>query len=108
MRLDLMQIDPTGELSRAFREMELERTGSARQAFFPDCKDGWYVGYTTTRVEGGPAAWRGKFLAMAFKPVGKGSRSGKAEEWKRVYVRAFAKRKTARARAEALYRQHNR
>ena len=108
MRLDLMQLDPTGELYRVFAEMELERSGSAKQVFFPDCKDGWYVGYTTTRVEGGPQSWRGKYLAVAFKPTGKGARTGKATEWKRVYARPFVKRKSAKARAEQLWHQHNR
>lgn len=106
MRLDLNKIDPSGELSRAFMEMEIERTGSAPQALW-DCKDGWTVGYTTGRIKGGPPQIRGRFAAMAYKPVGKGARTGKATEWKRVYLRGFSTRKAARRRAEQLYEQHS-
>jgi hypothetical protein len=87
------------------RRAEDRRVGTARQAIWR-CGDGWLVGYTTSRIEGGPHD--GKFAVMAYKPVGKGARSGKAEEFERVYIRAYAKRKTARARADALYRQHAR
>lgn len=104
MQLDWDMLDPDYELRAALAF----QSGTARQAFFPDCKDGWVICYTTTRVEGGPAAWRGKFLTMAYKPIGKGARSGNASEWKQVYVRPFVQRKTARARAEKLYQQHNR
>lgn len=98
-------LDPEGDIRAAFMERELERTGSARQALW-SCPDGWVVGYTTERVKGGPASIRGKFAAMAYKPVGKGARSGNASEHVRVYMRGFAKRKTARARAERMYEQH--
>lgn len=70
------------------------------------CKDGWLVGYTTGRIRHGKHD--GKFAAMAYKPVGKGARTGKATSFERVYFRTFAKRKSARARAEELYHQHNR
>ncbi len=69
------------------------------------CEDGWVVGYTTSRIEGGPDD--GRFAAMAYKPIGTGSRSGKASEWRLTYWRAFAKRKTARARAEQLFYRHS-
>lgn len=68
------------------------------------CGDGWLVGYTTSRIRHGRND--GKFAAFAYKPRGKGARSGKATSFERVYLRAFAKRKTARARAETLYWQH--
>ena len=69
------------------------------------CRDGWIVGYTTERIEGG--RFDGRFAAMAWKPVGKGAKTGKAHEWTRVYYRGFSTRKAARARAEALYHQHS-
>jgi hypothetical protein len=81
-------------------------SGSARQCQWL-AEDGWLIIYTTSRVEGGPD--HGKFLAMAYKPVGKGSRGGKAtaEQWHLVYRRPFTKRKDAKARATALYYQHS-
>ena len=69
------------------------------------CEDGWIVSYTTGRVEGGKYA--GKFLAMAYRPIGKGARTGQAKRWERVYIRAFSKRKLARARAEELFYKHS-
>lgn len=77
--------------------------GSARQQQW-QCEDGWIVGYTTSRIVGG--ANDGKFAAMAYKPKGPGSRSGDPDHWDRVYYRAFAKRTSARARAETLYWRH--
>lgn len=77
--------------------------GTARQALW-ECGDGWIVGYTTQRIDGG--RFDGRFAAMAYKPVGKGARSGNAGEHVRVYFRGFTTRKAARARAERLYEQH--
>jgi len=93
---------------RAFwEEQQAQRSGSARQQIW-DCEDGWLVGYTTERVRGG-GVLEGTFAVLAYKPIGKGARGGRrtATEWKRVYVRGFAKRKTARARAEVLYYRHS-
>ena len=95
------------DFRRLFMEAEIDRAGSASQAMWA-CKDGWRVAYTTTRVKGGPQQIRGRFAAMAYKPVGRGARSGKAQEWKRVYLRGFATRKSAKRRAEQLYDQHSR
>lgn len=78
--------------------------GSARQAMW-SAEDGWLIVYTTERVDRG--RWAGQFVTMAYKPEGKGSRSGKAERWRRVYARPFATRKAAKARALALYGQHS-
>lgn len=97
--------------------LELMGEEAYAQIFSPDgmarqtewlCRDGWLVGYTTSRIRHGRND--GKFAAFAFKPIGKGARGGRrtATSWKRVYFRAFAKRKTARARAEQLYHQHQR
>lgn len=77
--------------------------GLARHTLWT-CGDGWLVGYTTERIRHGK--YDGKFAVMAYKPIGKGARSGRAERWERVYLRPFAKRKTARARAEKMYWQH--
>lgn len=68
-------------------------------------EDGWIIGYTTTRVV--DSKHDGKFLVVAYRPYGKGSRSGKAKRWKIDYERSFAKRKDARNRAMTLYRQHS-
>lgn len=78
--------------------------GVAAQAEW-SCEDGWVVAYTTSRVQYGPHD--GRFLAMAYKPVGKGARTGKASRWVRAYQRPFTTRKAARARAERLYYQHS-
>lgn len=69
------------------------------------CEDGWLVGYTTARIRHGKHD--GKFAAMAYAPRGKGARTGKAQQWERVYLRAFSKRKTAKARALKLYAEHS-
>jgi len=84
---------------------ELDRIhGTAAQQTWT-AEDGWLIGYTTSRVEGGPH--HGRFVTMTYKPTGAGARSGNAERWERTYVRAFATRKAAKARALALYRQHS-
>lgn len=83
--------------------------GTARQQTW-SCPDGWLVSYTTEPVRWSAGGrYDGKFVVMAYKPVGKGARSGrgKASRWVRVYIRAYTKRKTARARAEAIYTQHS-
>lgn len=77
--------------------------GTARQALW-DCEDGWVVGYTTERINGGRMP--GKYAAMAYRPTGKGSRSGRANHWKRVYFRGFSTRRAAKSRATALYWRH--
>ena len=41
----------------------------------------------------------GKFAAFEYRPIGEGSRSGKATHWKIVRELHFAQRKTAKARA---------
>ena len=97
--LDFMSAD----MRREWIEAENRRVGTARQALW-ECRDGWIVGYTTTRIVGGP--FDGRFAVMAYKPIGKGARSGNADERVRVYYRGFSTRKAARARAERLYDQH--
>ena len=86
-----------------FGRVQIRTQARARQQQW-QCEDGWIVGYTTSRIAGG--ANDGKFAAMAYKPKGSGSRSGNPDHWERVYYRAFAKRTSARARAEALYWRH--
>lgn len=78
--------------------------GSARQTQW-SAEDGWLIVYTTERVDRG--RWAGRFVTMAYRPEGKGARSGKAERWRRVYARPFSTRKAAKARAIALYRKHS-
>ena len=89
--------------NRIFADYMAEKSGSASQTTW-ECEDGWLVAYTTTRVEGGPHD--GKFVTMAYKPIGKGARTNPAH-WERVYIRAFSKRKLARARADHLFYQHS-
>lgn len=78
--------------------------GSARQTTW-NAEDGWIVVYTTERVDRG--RWAGRFVTMAYRPEGKGSRTGHAETWRRVYARPFATRRAAKARAIAIYRKHS-
>lgn len=80
--------------------------GSARQTQW-SAEDGWIIVYTTERVDRG--RWEGRFVTMAYRPEGKGSRSGrgKASRWRRVYARPFSTRKAAKARALALYAAHS-
>ncbi len=42
---------------------------------------------------------RGRYYAFTYRPVGKGSRSGKAKRWKLVDLVSFARRNKAKARA---------
>lgn len=78
--------------------------GLARQQLW-QARDGWIVGYTTERIRGGRFA--GAFAVLAYRPVGKGSRTGKPEEWQRVTFSRCATRRRARERAETLYERHN-
>ncbi len=103
------EMEPEMERLTALMNASLARVvarwnGSARQARW-DCEDGWVTAYTTERVRGGPHD--GRFVTMLYKPTGKGSRSGKASEWTRTYLRAFSTRKAARRRAETLFYQHS-
>lgn len=77
--------------------------GSARTRDW-QARDGWLISYSTERARGGP--FDGRFVVMLYRPVGKGSRIGKATEWKRTYFRGFATRATAKRRAVALWYQH--
>lgn len=89
-----------------YREVFGSRYGEARHAQW-ECADGWIVGYSTERISHAKhEPYNGKFAAFAYKPIGPGAYSGNASEWKMTYFRAFAKRKSARARAEQLYWQH--
>lgn len=104
----LSQTDVGRDVLADFDRIARQRDGEARLTEWL-CEDGWIVTYSTTRVVGGPPAIRDKYVVMLHKPVGKGARGGRrtAQSWQRTYMRGFAKRKTARARAEALYWQHN-
>lgn len=95
------------ELNRALARMEVDYAPLGEVERFQEwvCEDGWHIRYTTTKVIGGP--YDGKFLVQGFKPVGKGSKSGKAETWVEAYSRAFVKRNAAKARAMKLYGEHS-
>lgn len=99
------------KIARRLLEQDFDRwapilmsDGSAAQRTW-SCEDGWLVVYTTERVTG--ASGQGKFVTMLYRPEGKGARTGKAQAWHRIYARAFATRKAAKARATALYAQHS-
>lgn len=72
------------------------------------CEDGWIVEYTTERLKHSSTRPQdnGKFIVSVFKPYGKGARTD-PNQWRRVYWRAFSKRKSARKRAMELYMQHS-
>jgi hypothetical protein len=97
----------TEELNRHFakvwNEMLARRDGHAEQCQWR-AEDGWLIVYTTTRVQDGPHD--GKFVTLAYKPVGPGART-KPREWRCVYKRAFSTRKAAKARAVKLYYDHS-
>lgn len=57
---------------------------------------GWMYCWTTERVNG-------KFVAMAYRPEGKGSRTGKASQWRMVKEVSFVNRNKAKARARQWY-----
>jgi hypothetical protein len=101
--------DYSAELMRALERMDVDYAPLGRVEHQREwaCEDGWYVFYTTSKVIGG--SHDGKFLVQAFKPVGKGSRSGKgkAEQWVEAYSRAFVKRQAAKNRALELFAQHS-
>lgn len=100
-----LQGSTAGEYVMARLEAEARlRDGVAATAEWVG-EDGWIIIYTTSRIEGGPHDR--KFLCQAFKPVGKGARTGKATEWQQSYRREFSTRKAARKRAIELYAQHS-
>jgi len=103
----LSQTDQGRNILAEFDRITMEHSGGYERSQQWICEDGWIIEWTTTRVESGPHD--GKYAVMAFKPVGKGARGGRktARSWKRTYIRSFAQRKSARARAEALYWQHS-
>jgi hypothetical protein len=78
--------------------------GFERLTLWRTCKDGWVVGYTTTPLVGGTHP--GKFAVVAYKPIGKGARTGKPETWEVSYVRCYARRRLARDRAKVLWQKH--
>lgn len=65
-------------------------------------KDGWMFGWTTEKMGDG------KYAAFIRKPIGKGARSGKATSFKKVKELHFAKRSTAKKRAEQWMKTHSR
>lgn len=60
--------------------------------------------WTTQRLHDPGHPNHGMFVAFIYKPYGKGSRSGKAENWKLTKQVRFAQRQRAKARALAWYR----
>lgn len=101
----------TEELNAGMRRMfeqspELQRALGRIVGREPRCQewqaeDGWIIVYSTERMG------TGKFEVAAYKPIGRGARSGRARKAAKAYERQFATRKAAKARAIALYRQHS-
>lgn len=77
--------------------------------YYRTCRDGWTIARSFGRVVGGKH--HGKYLVLAYKPVGPGSRSRNprrtAAEWALAYSRGFASRKASISRAETLFLQHD-
>jgi hypothetical protein len=90
----------SAQLSAVLNRMEAERVGTARQSLWT-AEDGWLVGYTTSRIVGGP--FNGKFATMVYKPVLPHSGQG----WERVYYVAASTRKLAKSRAIKHYAKHS-
>lgn len=99
----LAPTDAGRRLLEDFEQAQGRREGTARQAHW-ETEDGWLISYTTSRVQGGPH--HGRFVVQALRPYGRGARTS-PERWREAYRREFATRKAAKARAEALYRQHS-
>lgn len=91
-------------IEEAMEPILREQHGAAPQSQWT-AEDGYVVMYTTGRVIGGPHD--GKFLTQLFKPMGKGARTGKAQNWVECYRRQFSTRKAAKKRAIELYREHS-
>lgn len=90
------------EVRLAYMAAELD--GSARQTMW-EAEDGWLIGYTTSRIVGGGSR-AGRFAAFAYRPIGKGARTDPTR-WKQTYFRLFSQRKSAKARALAMFRKHS-
>jgi hypothetical protein len=73
--------------------------------FQPKPRGPWFGWYTESPTEGARA---GMYASFVYRPVGKGSRSGKATRWEYVQEAEswHALRKDARARALRLYRAY--
>ena len=84
------------DMRREFQRAENERAGTAKQTLWT-APDGWVIGYTTERVTGGPPAIRGKFVCLAYKPVGPGY-AERSREGERVGPRLPARVHEAEAR----------
>ena len=56
------------------------------------CADGWRVGWSPWPVKTGEHA--GRFVTVAYKPVGFGARSGNPAEWRLVTVHPARHRRT--------------
>lgn len=100
----------SSELEAALARMTAalpSRWGSAPHTLWRTCRDGWVIGYTTGRIQGGPHD--GRFATLVYRPVGKGSRGGRAtaQEWELAKLQPAATRKLARARGVRLFRQHD-
>lgn len=91
-------------LMAAFNEAMDAADGTARQVHW-ECEDGWIVGYGVTKTVGGPNP--GKFEVFAYRPTGRGARSGRAASYKMAYRRGYVLRRKAKARAVELYYRHS-
>jgi len=68
-------------------------------------EDGWLVEYTTSRVRHG--SLDGLFACFVYEPYGRGSRSGKPQQWKRAKTERCDTRREAKQRALMHYYEHS-
>lgn len=92
MTIEQSAIDRLNEIARQELASMLPHYAASRYWIH----NGYQYHYTTERVDG-------KFYAMIYKPIGKGARTGGAQQWKLQKKIARAKRKDAKALAFKWY-----
>lgn len=90
------------DISEEFRAALQRIIGRDPRYRYWETPDGWQFVYSTERMGDG------KFASAQYMPVGKGSRSGRAEVTRLVVRRELhhGTRRAAKARAYRLYQQH--
>lgn len=90
--------------AQLFRQIWAERFAPPPHRMFRECADGWLFGWTIKPT----AMTEGRYASLAWKPVGPGARSGRAQRWDPVPAMfgIHRTRRQAKARAARLWRQH--
>lgn len=87
-------------INELWRDIQGGRGGRRNDAVYFASPDGWRFYYTPWKDD------EGYYYSWRMKPIGRGSRSGKPQRWKRVGKVVKARtRKTARDRALRAYRR---